>query len=78
MRATNKQVLAKCKSQNALVVIHEEALTTRSGKAETLEQQTEDRTGLSVSHRAAEMFEGSAKAGLVCKGQRSGKICAMD
>lgn len=78
MRATKKQVLAKCKSQNVLVVVHEEALTTRSGKAETLEQQAEDLTELSVSHRAAEMFEGSAKAGLVCKGQRPGKICAMD
>lgn len=49
MRATNRQVLTKGKSQNALVVVHKEALTTRSGKAETIEQQAEDLTGLCES-----------------------------
>lgn len=49
MRAVNKQILAKCQSWKALVIVHKEALTTVNGKVETLEQQAED---LSV-HRGA-------------------------
>lgn len=48
--------MAKCKSWKALVVVHKEVLPIWNGKAQTLEQQAED---LSVSHRAAEMLEGS-------------------
>lgn len=50
MRAINKQILAKCQSWKALVMLHKEALATVDGKVQTLEQQAED---LSVRHGAA-------------------------
>ena len=67
--------MAKCKIQNALVVVYKEAFSTQSEKADTLEQQAED---LIVSHKAPNMFECSAKAGALCKGQGTVKICAMN
>lgn len=58
------------KSWKALVVVHKEALTALSGKAKTLQQQAKH---LSASHRVAVMFEGSAKAGRLCKGEALGQ-----
>ena len=56
LKAINKQIMAKCKSQNGLVVVDKEA--------DTLEQQAEE---LIANHRAPNIFECSAKAGLLCK-----------
>lgn len=74
LKAINKQIMPKCKSQNAVVVVDKEVFFTQSRKADTLEQQVED---LIANRRAPNMFECSAKTGLLCKGQGLGKICAM-
>lgn len=38
IRVINKQFMAKCKSQEPLVVGHKEDLVTSTGKADTIEQ----------------------------------------
>lgn len=62
--------MVKCKSQKGLVIVHKEALTTMSEKAEALEQQAE---GLNVSHGAERCLKAQLRQVCYAKDRALGK-----